>query len=298
MSAQAARLRELLRQPAPVIMPGAPNALFARIIERAGFDGVYLTGAGLSQHSLGLADVGLIGHQEFMDQAERICDAVDVPVLADADAGFGGVLNVRRAVQSYERRGIAGIHIEDQRNPKRCGHFEDKELVDIEEMNARIRAATASRTDPDFLVFARTDAIGVEGFAAALTRAEAYLEAGADGLFVEAPRTVEELAEVGRRFSGVPLIANMVDGGTTPLLPADELFELGYRIVIYPGLLTRVAVRSAEQALHELRAHRGNAELQDCIAGFAHVNEIVRLPELLDFVARAETPDPIDTGAR
>lgn len=273
------RFRELLQRPGILIAPGAYDALSARLIERAGFEVVYLTGSGASASLLGDPDLGLLTLTEMAGQAARLCAATRLPVVADADTGYGGLLNVRRTVQEYERAGVAALHLEDQVFPKRCGHFEGKAVVSCDEMVARIRAARAARTDPNLLIIARTDARAVEGLEAALERARAYEAAGADLLFVEAPRSVDELRRIGRSFR-VPLVANMVEGGATPLLPAAELEALGFKLVLYANALLRSAARAMQELLAYLHARGTTLGAEDRMIGFQERNEITRLAAL------------------
>jgi methylisocitrate lyase len=246
----ARRLRELLAA-GPVMLPGAFNALTARLAERAGFPALYVSGAGLSNGVAGLPDVGLLTLTEMAQFAGYIARAVKVPVLADADTGFGEAFNVERTVREFETAGVAGIHLEDQQMPKRCGHLSGKSLVPAEEMVAKIRAAAAARRDPDFLLVARTDARGVSGFEDAVGRAKLYLAAGADMIFVEALENRGEFAEFARRVQA-PLLANMTEFGKSPPLTFAELAEMGYRAVIFPLTAFRVAMKAAEEAYREL----------------------------------------------
>lgn len=250
----AARLRHLLERPEPLCAPGAYDALSARLVAEAGFDAVYLTGFGASASVLGRPDVGLLTGTEMAGHAERLVDAIDVPLIADADTGYGNVLNVIRTVRAYERAGVAALHLEDQVAPKKCGHLAGKAVVPVEEHAAKIRAAVAARTDPDTVIIARTDARAVEGFDAAIERAERYADAGADVLFVEAPQSVEEIAEVARRLAGHTLLFNWAEGGRTPAIPLADLHALGYRIVIFPLTALLSATTAVRAALASLRA--------------------------------------------
>src|SRR3954468_3094988 len=234
---QAARFRELLRRDGMVVAPGAYDCITARLIERAGFDAVYMTGAGTAA-SLGYPDFGLVTMSEMVANARRIAGAVDVPVVADADTGYGNELNVFRTVGEFERSGISGIHIEDQEFPKKCGHLDDKEIVSREDYLAKIRAAVAARRGGDFMIIARTDARAVAGLDEALARANAALAAGADMAFVEAPQTLEELAAIPQRVAG-PCLLNVVRGGKTPEIDLRRAQEMGYRMAIVPGLLLK-----------------------------------------------------------
>jgi len=236
-----------------IAIPGVFNALVARMAERAGFPAVYQSGAALSAGLAAIPDVGLLTQSEFVEQGRYLAQAVSIPVISDADTGFGEALSVERTVRLYEAAGLAGLHLEDQQLPKRCGHLSGKSLVRTEEMTAKIRAAVAGRIDPDFVLIARTDARASEGLEAALERARAYVEAGADLIFPEALQSREEFARFAEEIS-VPLIANMTEFGKSPLLTVDELAELGYRAVLFPVTIFRVAMRAAERALNELAA--------------------------------------------
>jgi 2-methylisocitrate lyase-like PEP mutase family enzyme len=253
--AQTARMRELLRRNAMVVAPGAYDCITARLIERAGFDAIYMTGAGTAA-TLGYPDFGLVTMSEMVANAGRIATAVGLPVIADADTGYGNELNVVRTVREYEMAGAAGIHIEDQGFPKKCGHLDDKEIVPREEWLAKIRAAAASRRDADFLVIARTDARAVAGFDEAVARGNAALAAGADMVFLEAPQTLEEVAAVPRLVKGSCLL-NVVRGGKTPDLDLRDAERMGYKLAIVPGLLIKSVIGICEQALAELKtSHR------------------------------------------
>jgi 2-methylisocitrate lyase-like PEP mutase family enzyme len=251
---QARRFRELMRRDGMVVAPGAYDCITARLIERAGFDAVYMTGAGTAAR-FGYPDFGLVTMSEMVMNAGQIADAVGVPVIADADTGYGNELNVVRTVRAYEGRGVAGIHIEDQGFPKKCGHLDDKEIVPREDWLAKIRAAASARRDPDFTIIARTDARAVAGFDEAIARANGALAAGADMVFVEAPQTMEEVAAVPRLVRG-PCLLNVVRGGKTPDLDLGEAERMGYKLAIVPGLLIKNVVGICEKMLDELKATR------------------------------------------
>ena len=272
-----ARFRALLAAEEPVVCPGAMNALFARLIARAGFSSVYMTGAGVANGLLGQPDVGLTTLTEMTQMAQNISTAVDLPVFADADTGFGGSVNVERTVQLYERAGVGAIQLEDQVVPKRCGHFEGKEVVSTDDMCARLRAALAARQDPDLMIVARTDARSVLGFDEAIRRGLAYAEAGADALFIEAPADDDELERVGAELAGtkLPLVANMVEGGKTPLHSAAELAQMGFKLVIFPGLLSRVTVRAVTDALEVLAAGGDSRPLMGQLMQFSEMQNIL-----------------------
>jgi 2-methylisocitrate lyase-like PEP mutase family enzyme len=256
---QAARFRELLRRDGMTVAPGAYDCITARMIARAGFECVYMTGAGTAA-TLGYPDFGLVTMSEMVDNAGRIAGAVELPVIADADTGYGNELNVSRTVREYEGRGVAGIHIEDQGFPKKCGHLDDKEIVPREDWLAKIRAAVAARRSTDFTIIARTDARAVAGFDEAVTRGNAALAAGADMVFLEAPQTLEEVAAVPRLVKG-PCLLNVVRGGKTPDLDFGEAERMGYKLAIVPGLLMKSVVGICEQALAELKATRRHPPL-------------------------------------
>jgi 2-methylisocitrate lyase-like PEP mutase family enzyme len=248
----AKALRELLNAEAMVIAPGAYDGLTAKLVAQAGFSAVYMTGAGTSV-SQGYPDFGLLTMSDMVENAARIVRAVDVPVVADADTGYGNELNVYRTVQEYESRGVAAIHIEDQVSPKKCGHLDDKEVVAREDYIAKIRAAVAAKRDPDFMIIARTDARAVAGLDEALARANAALQAGAEMAFVEAPQTMEELVAVPKRVAG-PCLLNLVRGGKTPDIDLRRAQQMGYRLTIVPGLLLKSVIGACDEALAELKA--------------------------------------------
>lgn len=248
---QPGKLRALLRGPDMVVAPGAYDGLTAMLVAQAGFPAVYMTGAGTSV-SAGYPDFGLLTATEMIANAARMARAVDIPLVADADTGYGNELNVVRTVQEYERANVAAIHIEDQVSPKRCGHLDDKEIVPREDWLAKIRAAAAARRDPDFVVIARTDSRAVAGFDEAVARSNAALEAGADMVFLEAPQTLEEVAAVPRVVHG-PCLLNVVWGGKTPNLDLREAQQMGYRLAIVPGLLLKAAIGACDNALATLR---------------------------------------------
>ena len=262
MMTPTARLRQLLASPDMLVAPGAYDGITARMIEQAGFDAVYMTGAGTSA-AFGLPDYGLLTMTEMVGNAARITSAVALPLIADGDTGYGTELNVVRTVQQHERAGTAGIHIEDQVSPKRCGHLDGKELVSVEEFVAKIRAAVATRRDPDFVIIARTDARSVAGFDAAILRANAALQAGADIAFVESPQNMAEVEAVPRRVNG-PCLFNNVWGGKTPQLDLRDAQAMGYRIAILPGVLLKTIYGACDAALAALKeTHRHPTPLFD-----------------------------------
>jgi 2-methylisocitrate lyase-like PEP mutase family enzyme len=271
-------LRAAIMDGTALVVPGVYDALTAVLAERAGFRACYLTGAGLANSQLGAPDVGLISPDMLVTQAARISAVTTIPIIVDCDTGFGGPTSVMRVVRALEAVDVSAVQLEDQAIPKRCGHFEGKRLISVEEMQAKIDAATIARRNDDVVVIARTDAIAVEGLDAAVERAKAYREAGADVLFVEAPDSVETIEELPGRLAGGPLLMNVVPGGKTPELGADRLRELGYTVQLHANLLLRSMVSagvSALTALHDLDA-RG-ADLP--FLSWTERQEIVRLPE-------------------
>ena len=276
-----ARLRSLLAAPGPVIAPGAYDALSARLIEHAGFDLVYMTGFGSTASLLGRPDVGLLSATEMIDNAGRIASAVELPVLADADTGYGNAINVLRTVTAYEQAGVAGLHLEDQVSPKRCGHLSGKAVIDVEEMVGKIEAAVAARRDPDLLLIARTDAAAVEGLDAALERARRYVAAGADALFVEAPTSEADIARVAGELRGLaPLVFNWAEGGRTPPLPLARIAELGFALVIFPIGTLLAATAGIQALLATLRADGTPAAALPGLPTFDGFTDLVGLPEV------------------
>jgi 2,3-dimethylmalate lyase len=279
--APRARLRELLSADAPLVAPGAYDALSARLIEQAGFDVVYMTGFGTTASLIGRPDVGLLSGAEMVDNARRIVSAVDVPVIADADTGYGNAINVVRTVQLYEQAGVAGIQLEDQVMPKKCGHMSGKALIGIDEMVGKIQAAATARTDPDLVVIARTDAVAVEGLDAALDRARAFAEAGADVLFVEAPTSEEDIARVAGELAGVaPLVFNWAEGGRTPPLSLERIAELGFSLVIYPIGTLLAATAGIRSLLATLKAEGTPVSVLDGLPSFEDFTDLIGLPEV------------------
>jgi carboxyvinyl-carboxyphosphonate phosphorylmutase len=275
----AASLRELLDRSEPILAPGAYDALSARLIEAAGFPAVYMTGFGIAASLLGRPDVGLLGMSEMVDNARRIVQAVDVPVIADADTGYGNPLNVIRTVHEYERAGVAAIHIEDQVAPKKCGHMEGKQLVSADDMVAKLRAAVEARRT-DLVLIARTDARAVEGLEAALERAHRYREAGADVIFFEAPQSEAEIETVARELKNVPLLFNWAEGGKTPPIGYARLRELGFRIIIFPlsGLLA--ATRGVREVLETIRRDGSPTAALAELPSFGEFLDFIGLPEI------------------
>jgi 2-methylisocitrate lyase-like PEP mutase family enzyme len=275
-----ARLRELLNSGQTVVAPGAFDPLAARLVEEAGFAAVYMTGFGTSAALLGRPDVGLLTMTEMADSAGRIAACVDIPLIADADTGYGNPLNVIRTVGAYEAAGVAGLHIEDQVAPKKCGHMEGKLVIGADEMAQKVRAAVDARTDPDFVIIARTDARAVEGLDSALDRARRYRDAGADVLFIEALVSEAEIEAAAAAFPDVPLLFNWAEGGKTPPVSLDRLTELGYRIVIFPIGTLLAATAAMRRILKEIAAAGTPASLLGELPTFGEFTDFIGLPEV------------------
>ncbi|KNE28936.1 isocitrate lyase [Achromobacter spanius] len=262
-----------------VVAPGAYDGMSARLVAMAGFNAVYASGGAIAR-AAGYPDIGLLSFTEVMDRVEKIVDASGLPVVADADTGFGGSANVERTVRIMERAGVAAFHIEDQSFPKRCGHLDDKSLVDVEEMCRKVHIARQTLSDADTLVIARTDAIAVEGFDAAITRAERYLKAGADMLFVEAPETLAQIRAIADRLPGLKLI-NMFHGGKTPLVPLPDLAAMGYRLAIIPSDLQRAAIHAMQATLAAIKQTGDSSALADQLTSFKEREAIVQTQRYL-----------------
>ena len=276
----ANRLRQMLAEPGIIMVPGAYDCLTAKIIQQAGFPAVYMTGAGTSVARLGYPDLALATMTEMVANAADIASTVDVPVIADADTGYGGVLNVQRAVGQYERAGVAAIHIEDQEFPKRCGHLDHKRVIPPEDMVQKIRAAVDARSDPDFTIIARTDALAVTGWDDTMERCEDYIKAGADVLFVEALRTPEQAEQAARNLD-VPLLYNFVETGKSPLIPATELEQLGFKLVIFPASALLTVCRAVGDLMQELRQIGTTSQLLDKMLSLEEFFNVVGLDEML-----------------
>ncbi len=281
-----ARFRQLLAEPGPVLLPGCYDALGARLIEQAGFDAVYMTGFGASASLLGRPDVGLLGLTEMVDHARRIVAATDLPVIADADTGYGNPINVIRTVQLYEQAGVAGIHLEDQVLPKKCGHMEGKEVVSTGAFAAKIEAAVQARSNPDFLLIARTDSRAPLGLDEALNRARSARDAGADVLFVEALQDQAEVEAVAAALRDVPLLFNWAEGGKTPPLTGDEIAKLGYAMVIMPISTLLAATKAMQHILTKIRADGTPAEILGDLPTFETFTDAIGLPEITDLESR------------
>ena len=262
----------------PIILPGAPNALTARVIEQAGFEAVYVSGAGLTNTYLGMPDLGLMSVTELVSHVAAMSEAVSIPLVVDADTGFGNALNVQRTVRQLERAGAAAIQLEDQVSPKKCGHFAGKDVVSQQEMVGKVRAAVDARLDEDLMIIARTDALATEGMEAACERVNAYSEAGADILFVEAPTSPEQMAYIVRNVPGIHM-ANMVEGGLTPLMTRDELGSLGFSIALYANAAMRGAVAGMRQVMDHLAQQGDTKGAADLMISWSDRQDLVRKSE-------------------
>ena len=275
------RFRQMLSDPGIITAPGAYDCLTAAIIEKTGFPAVYMTGAGTSVARIGYPDLALATATEMMSNAAAIAATVGVPVIADADTGYGGTMNVRRTIREYERTGVAAVHIEDQQFPKRCGHLDDKRVVPIDEMVQKIRAAADARTDDDFTLIVRTDALAVTGWDDTMRRCDAFTEAGADALFVEAIRSPEEAADVVARTS-VPLLYNFVESGKSPLLNVSELESLGFKIVIFPGSAFMAVAHTVARVMADLKTFGTTEHLIGEMSSLTDAFELMGLSEMLE----------------
>ena len=278
----ATTLKQRLQQPQVLLAPGVYDPLTALIAEQAGFEALYLSGASIAYTRLGRSDIGLTTATEVADTLARITERVSIPVIVDADTGFGNALNTMRTVRAFEQAGAAMLQIEDQTFPKRCGHLDGKTVVPTLEMCGKLRAALDARKSSETLILARTDALAVEGFEAAMERAEAYLACGVDALFIEALRTPEQMAVACERFAGrIPLLANMVEGGKTPVQSASVLGDKGFRIVIFPGGTARAVAFTLQKYYASLHTHQTTAPMQGQMLDFDQLNELIGTPELL-----------------
>ena len=278
------QLKQLITSPGYVIAPGAYDTLTARLVQVAGFPAVYLTGGGYSRAS-GYPDVGLLTMTEIVQWIARTVDSVEIPVIADMDTGYGNAVNVVRSVREYEKTGVAAFHIEDQVSPKKCGHYEGKLVITTAEMVGKIKAAVDTRRDPDMLIIARTDARAMEGFQSALDRMNAYLDAGADVGFVEAPQTIEELSAIPKAL-GKPAVANVFEGGKTPALPAEKLQAMGYRLGIYPSQTHRAAIAATKKVLAALKRDGHTEAVERELATFNDREEAVNTRHWRDIEQR------------
>jgi 2,3-dimethylmalate lyase len=272
-------LKKYVHDPEILVIPGVPDPLCARIARKVDFKAVFVSGYASSAATLGAPDVGLMTMTEMVECAARIVDAVDIPVFADGDTGHGNVTNLIRSMRQFEKAGVAAIFFEDQVAPKRCGHMSGKQVVSVEEMVAKIKAAVDTRIDPDLMVMARTDALAIHGIDEAIGRMHRYIEAGADMAFIEAPQSIEQMRRITAAIEA-PNMANMVPGGKTPILPAKQLEEIGFAVVAYPTALTYAMAKTARDVLRHILEIGTSAGLEDRMIAFEEFNDLVGLPEI------------------
>jgi 2-methylisocitrate lyase-like PEP mutase family enzyme len=271
-------LKQLLKRDKLLVAPGCFDGLSARLVEEAGFEAAYLSGGAVAR-SMGIPDIGLVTMSETIERAAQVVSAVKLPVIADADTGYGNAVNLVRTVREFERVGVAAIHIEDQITPKRCGHLDGKEVISTAEMEKKLEAALAARSDADFCIIARTDARGVNGLDDAIERARTFAKLGVDAIFVEAPQSEEELAEIPRRLPNIPLLVNVFKGGKTPMLPMARLQSMGYRIAIYPSETQRAAIYAMRAALGTLKREGTTESIDDTLTTFKERDRVVGLDD-------------------
>ncbi len=269
-------LKQLIKRNKLLVAPGCFDGLSARLVQEAGFEAAYLSGGAVAR-SMGIPDIGLVTMSETIERAAQVVSAITIPVIADADTGYGNAVNLVRAVREFERVGVAAIHIEDQITPKRCGHLDGKEVISLDEMEKKLQAALATRTDPDFCVIARTDARGVHGFEDAIARGKAFAKLGVDAVFVEAPQSEAELEEIPRHIPDVPLLVNVFKGGKTPMLQVERLEKMGYRIAIYPSETQRAAIYAMRMALATLKKEGTTEGMDAALTTFKERDKIVEL---------------------
>ena len=271
-------LRQLLKRNKLLVAPGCFDGLSARLVQEAGFEAAYLSGGAVAR-SMGLPDIGLVTMSEVIERAAQVVSAVKIPVIADADTGYGNAVNLVRTVREYERVGVAAIHIEDQITPKRCGHLDGKEVISLAEMAKKLEAALATRADPDFCIIARTDARGVHGLDDAINRGRAFVKLRVDAVFIEAPQSEAELEEIPRALPGIPLLVNVFKGGKTPMLPVERLQKMGYRIAIYPSETQRAAIYAIRQTLSLLKREGTTEAMDNVLTTFKERDQIVGLDD-------------------
>ncbi len=269
-------LKQLLKRNKLLVAPGCFDGLSARLVQEAGFEAAYLSGGAVAR-SMGIPDIGLVTMSESIERAVQVVSAITIPIIADADTGYGNAVNLVRSVREFERAGVSAIHIEDQITPKRCGHLDGKEVISLEEMELKLKAALAARTDPDFAIIARTDARGVNGFEDAVKRANAFAKLGIDAVFFEAPQSEEELAQIPMRVPNVPLLVNVFKGGKTPMLPMDRLEKMGFRIAIYPSETQRAAIHAMRAALSTLKKEGTTESIDANLTTFKDRDKVVGL---------------------
>ncbi len=271
-------LKQLLKRNQLLVAPGCFDGLSARLVQEAGFETAYLSGGAVAR-SMGIPDIGLVTMSESIERAVQVVSAINIPIIADADTGYGNAVNLVRSVREFERAGVAAIHIEDQITPKRCGHLDGKEVISQAEMELKLKAALAARADPDFCIIARTDARGVNGFDDAVKRANAFAKLGVDAIFLEAPQSEEELAEIPRRVPNIPLLVNVFKGGKTPMLPKNRLEKMGYRIAIYPSETQRAAIHAMRTALSTLKREGTTESIDASLTTFKDRDKVVGLDD-------------------
>jgi 2,3-dimethylmalate lyase len=298
ISDKRARLAARVREPGLISAPGIFEMISARIADGMGFECLYMTGYGVVASYLGLPDAGIATYTDMVDRVGQFGQVTRTPFIADGDTGYGGLLNVQQTVRGYERAGACGIQLEDQEFPKKCGHMLGRRVISAEEMAAKVRVAAESREDPNFLIIARTDARTGNGLDDALRRAEAYLRAGADVLFIESPESVEEMRRIGETFRGTPLLANMVEGGRTPVLDARSLEQIGYRIAIFPALGFLAMAAAVEQAYAGLKANGSSASLPVPLYDFKKMSALMGFDWVAEFDRRYRAMDDTAAGLR
>lgn len=275
--------QSILREPGSFILPGAYDAMSAKLIEETGFKAIYATGAGISNAQLGWADVGLTSLKEVVDIVARMTDVTNIPIVVDGDTGFGNAINVIRTVKEFERAGVAAIQMEDQVSPKKCGHFNGKEVISKEEMVGKIKAALDARKDDNLAIMARTDAIAVNGVEDAIDRAFAYYEAGADIIFVEAPNTIEELRQITSSLEGIPQVINLVEGGKTPLISLKEAEEIGFKIMLCANTALRSAIKGITESLRILKEEGSQENLLPLICTWEERQSLFKLGQIKEW---------------
>jgi 2-methylisocitrate lyase-like PEP mutase family enzyme len=271
-------LKQLLKRDKLLVAPGCFDGLSARLVQEAGFEAAYLSGGAVAR-SMGIPDIGLVTMSESIERAVQVVSAINIPIIADADTGYGNAVNLVRSVREFERAGVAAIHIEDQITPKRCGHLDGKEVISLEEMTLKLKAALATRSDPDFCIIARTDARGVNGFEDAVKRANAFAKLGVDAIFFEAPQSEAELEEVPKRVPNIPLLVNVFKGGKTPMLPMERLEKMGFRIAIYPSETQRAAIHAMRSTLSTLKREGTTESIDANLTTFKDRDKVVGLDD-------------------
>jgi 2-methylisocitrate lyase-like PEP mutase family enzyme len=286
--------KELLKRNRLLVAPGCFDGLSARLAQEAGFEAVYMSGGAVAR-SMGIPDIGLVTMSEAIERAGQIVSAITIPIIADADTGYGNAVNLVRTIREFERIGVAAVHIEDQITPKRCGHLDGKEVISLPEMEKKLEAALAARSDPDFCIIARTDARAVHGFDDAIARAQAFIKIGVDAIFFEAPQSEAELAEIPRRLPNIPLIVNVFKGGKTPMLPGDKLQSMGYRIAIYPSETQRAAIYAMRHTLSVLKREGTTESIDAALTTFKERDQLVGLDDWQRLERHYLTPESADS---